>query len=615
MAIKREGLKDLSLSQEKVLASDIRSDILSTAYIHGGHLSSNLGIVELTLGLLRAFDPYKDDILFDVGHQTYAYKILTGRDLKTLRQYNGEPPFSEPSSSKADKYRNGHASTALSVGYGMALAKGLSGDKSHTVVVIGDASLASGIAMECLGLLSNDKKTRLILVINDNGMSIGKDVSFVGKEFRKLRNSRFYFRTSNFLGRAMGKSKITWKMFLHLRNLKDKVRQIVLKPTVFESMGLKYIGPFDGHDLEALDLAFKKAKALVQNGPVVVHIITKKGYGYPPAMKDEKGAFHGVSRNFDEEKPEDKDNFVTYKTDFLIRKMEEDDKAFVICPAMVYGSGLEEIYSKYPKRCLDVGIAEENAVTLASGLALKGYHPIVDIYSTFLQRSYDEVFEDISRERCDNFFFVERSGLTGEDGSSHQGLYDVAFLRSIPYCRVFMPYDKKSFQHIAETYWFDKKVPTFLRCPKDKPANSHSPVQVEDGFDILKKAKNDVLLLATGPKGMLFLEKMKEEKADSFLLWNLLPNEEVLSKLDLLSYKAIFFFDVYSIREGTSDHIASYLSRNGYNGHFRSETFLNDFVSHGSVETLYRVYRLDVDSVVEKAKDFLADIASMEKER
>ena len=609
MKIDHEALKDLQPNQEKVLASDIRSDILSSASLHGGHLSSNLGAVELTLSLLKAFDPYEDDILFDVGHQTYAYKILTGRSLATLRQYHGTAPFSDPEESKADKYLNGHASTAVSVAYGMALAKAISKDESYTVAVVGDSSLSSGITMEALGLLSDDHKTPLIIVINDNGMSIGKDVSFVGREFRKLRNSRFYFRTSNFLGKAMSKSKATWKLFLRLRSLKDRIRQALISPTVFESMGIKYIGPYDGHDFESLDLAFKKAKSSVRNGPVIVHVITKKGYGYPPAMKDEKGEFHGVSKSFDEEKPSSSDSFTAYKRVLLEEKMAQDEKAFVICPAMVYGSDLESVFKAYPERTLDVGIAEENAVTLASGLALKGFHPVVDIYSTFLQRSYDEVFEDIARERCDNLFLIERAGLVGEDGSSHQGLYDVAFLKSIPGTRIVMPYDKASLERLFGAHWFSKKRPTFIRFPKDAPQNDHPPVLVDGSFDVIEKKGMDVLFLATGPNGMkaalLFDEKMAMDKA---MLTDLLPTKEEIVRFGLLDYRTIYFYDAYSTLEGSAGHISALLLSLGYKGRFVPYAFKTEFVPHGSLKDLYDGYSLSPEKVIEAvSNDFAAE--------
>lgn len=594
-------LKDLTPEQEKVLASDIRSDILSNAALYGGHLSSNLGVVELTIALLRHFDPYRDDILFDVGHQTYAYKILTGRTLKGLRQFGGESPFSEPDESKADKYRNGHASTALPVAYGMALAKKEQGLGGYTVAVVGDASLSSGLSMEALGLLSNDRKTNLILVLNDNGMSIGKDVSFIGRNFQKIRNSRLYFRTSNFLGKHMANHRLSWRVFLKLRDLKDTIRRITIAPSVFEAMGIKYIGPFDGNDFESLDLAFNKAKAVCKEGPVVVHLLTKKGYGYPPAMNDEEGRFHGVPKAFDEGPVPATDSFTAIKSAYLLERMETDRKAFVLTPAMVYGSNLEAIFKKYPTRTLDVGIAEENAVTMASGLALKGLHPVVDIYSTFLQRAYDEVLEDIAREKVSALFLVERAGLVGSDGASHQGLYDVAFLQTIPGTRIFLPYDERSLRRILDRNWFKEKIGTFVRIPKDEPARDVVTVQEGILADFLsKRSGNRTLVLTTGPNGARLFRVLGEKKDYDFaLLTDLNPSRDSLSLL-LSGYDRVFFYDSYSTLEGTAKTIGDVLAGIGRAVTYRAFAFDNVFVPHGSLKDLYSAYDLSPEQVAKR---------------
>lgn len=602
---KSETLALLTADQERVLASDLRNDILTNAEIYGGHLSSNLGSVELTIGLLRHFDPYKDDILFDVGHQTYAYKLLTGRTLKGLRQYKGTNPFSDPDSSPADKFRNGHASTAISVAYGMALSKSLNGDETATLAVVGDASIVSGLSMEALGLLASEKKTRLIIVLNDNGMSIGKDVSFLGKQFQKIRNSLFYFRSSNFLGRWMARHKWSWKLFLKLRDLKDTIRRLTIAPTIFETMGLKYIGPFDGHDFESLDLAFRKAKTLSKQGPVVVHIVTKKGYGYGPAMQDEKGIFHGVPKRFDEERPLEENSFTNLKAKLLLSKMEEDKKAFLITPAMVYGSHLEEIFERFPERTLDVGICEENAVTMASGLALKGHRPIVDIYSTFLQRSYDQVMEDIARERIATLFLVERAGLVGEDGESHQGLYDVAFLKSIPDVRIYLPYDERSLHRIFEGRYFDQNLPTFLRLPKDLPQSI--PVTEDEALfvDFAKKGTSADLLLATGPNGARLITLAGELNCDKALLLDLVPGEEKWLSL-LSSYRRVFFYDSYSTAQGTAESLGNAIAHFGLPIECRSFSFSRKFVTHGDRASLYRENSLLPEQVLETIRKELA---------
>ncbi len=592
------ALKKLTSEQLKVLASDIRADILSSVNANGGHLSSNLGCVELTMALLASFDPLKDDLLFDVGHQTYTYKILTGRSLIHLRQIGGEGPFSNRFESPYDKYCNGHASTSISVGLGMDIAKRLDGDKSYTIAIIGDSSLSSGLSMEALNLLSTQKNSRLIVIINDNGMSIGKDIGFMAKKFQNLRNSRFYFRTSNALGKKMSKHRWTWKLFLKLRNLKDHFKSMILKDTVFEAMGLKYIGPFDGHDFINLDLAIKKAKSLVENGPVIVHIITKKGYGYPQAAKDSKGDFHGVAPYFAEPNSNPLTiDFTSLKENSIRELMQKDSKVFVITPAMEKGSKLESIFKEFPNRCLDVGIAEENAVTLASGLALKGYKPVIDIYSTFMQRSYDEIFEDISREKVAALFIVERCGLVGGDGESHHGLYDVSMIKSIPYTRVYMPFDEETNRILFEKVAFCHNVPIFFRYSKEALIKTKNGI-LSENYVKYNTGNYDAIYIGVGPKGYRVIDELGELAIDKIMLLNLLPSDEILNELHLTEYKRIYFYDSYGIYEGTAEVISDYLNRQNFTGQFIPYTFKKDFYSFGDNQSLYERYQLDVNHIV-----------------
>ena len=596
---KSSALKNMTTEQLKVLASDIRADILSSVNTNGGHLSSNLGFVELTMALLANFDPLVDDLLFDVGHQTYTYKILTGRSLKALRKLGGEGPFSSRFDSPYDKYCNGHASTSISVGLGMDIAKRLENDKSYTIAIIGDSSVSSGLSMEALNLLSTQKNSRLMVIINDNGMSIGKDIGFMAKKFQYLRNSRFYFRTSNAFGKGMSKHKFTWKIFLKLRNLKDHFKSMILKDTVFEAMGLKYIGPFDGHDFLNLDLAIKKAKSLVENGPIIVHIITKKGYGYPQAAKDSKGDYHGVAPYFAEpEVNTPKTDYTSLKETAIQNLMKKDSKVFVITPAMEKGSNLETIFKTYPERCLDVGIAEENAVTLASGLALKGYKPIVDIYSTFMQRSYDEIFEDISRERIPVLFIVERCGLAGGDGASHHGLYDVAMVKSIPYTSVYMPFDQQTNQLLFDRVAFKKNIPVFFRYSKEELLDTLNG-ECTENFVKYNKFSSDCIYIGVGPKGYLCLNELKDLNIDKFMLLNLLPDDSVLNELNLNTYKRIYFYDPYGIYQGTAELLSDHLKRQGYSGEFITYAFKKAFYTFGDNKSLYEKYHLDFKEVSE----------------
>lgn len=593
-------LPNLTNDQMRVLASDIRSDILVNVLNNGGHLSSNLGTVELTMSLLKNFDPLVDDILFDVGHQTYTYKILTGRNLSKLRKTNGIAPFSKMDESPYDKSNNGHAGSAISLAYGLAKAKALKGDNSYTIAFIGDASVTNGLSMEALNLLSTDKDVHLMIVVNDNGMSISKNVGFMTKKFQHLRTSRFYFRTASYLGRKMSKHKWSWRLFLRMRNLKDDIRRFVIEPTFFESMGIKYIGPFDGHDFDSLDLAFAKAKDLYNKGPVVVHVLTKKGYGYAPAMSDNVGKYHGVTPKFDNIwiQNNKKTGFVDYKSSFLMKKMKEDKNVYVITPAMEKGSQLEEIFKAFPERTLDVGIAEENAVSMAGGLALGGLKPVVDIYSTFMQRSFDEIEQDISRQKVKALFVVERCGLVGEDGSSHQGLYDVAMVKAIPNCQVYMPYDEKTTEELLNAHFFSDEGLVFIRFSTDSPIHSHLSYKRIGNICYYRLAEeNDTLVLAIGPNGYKLLELLPDSFDKGMLLTLIHPGDKQDSMPTIMRHKHIILYDSYGIKEGTSDSIASYLMENNYPGTFKSFAFKNNFVTFGQKADLLKIANLDPQSV------------------
>ncbi len=599
------GYDDLSINQLKVLASDVRSDILSVCLNNGGHLSSNLGSVELTIECLRHFDAINDDIIFDVGHQAYAYKILTGRNLKDIRELDGISPFLDRNESKFDKYCSGHAGDALPVAVGFAKAKQLEKSSSYTICVTGDSSIVNGLAFESLNYLADDKIKRLIIIVNDNGMAISQNVGFMKKQFQKMRNSKFYFNTSSFLNRKMSKNKITRKLFYGLKRIKDKVKQMVLPNNFFESIGLKYIGPFNGNDLNALDLAFKKAKLVSENGPVILHLLTKKGYGYYPAMNDKNGSFHGVSPEFDDLIVEDtKENFLSLKEKYLFKKMEDDKKMIIITPAMLVGSKLSSLQNKYPERVIDVGIAEENAISFASGLALKNYHPVVDIYSTFLQRGYDEVIEDIVRNKISALFFVERAGLVGSDGASHQGLYDVSYLKTIPNVKIYMPFDKKSFTYLMSADYFSNDYPSFIRLSKDDIIREDYPIIYMKDYLLYKKGKS-ALIIAIGQEGFKLIKKYFKHEYTLITLLDLLPEYDILNEIDFKQYNDVIIYDPYSTIEGTVSYLSLYLTSINYKGNYHYFSFNCEFVTHGDIDSLYKRYKLDHESVYLKINKIL----------
>ncbi len=594
------SIKALDKDALRVLASDIRADILSACLSNGGHLSSNLGAVELTISLVKNFDLKEDDILFDVGHQAYSYKILTGRNIRDIRITNGISPFNLREESPYDVYSNGHAGDCISTATGITKAKVLNSDESFTIAVVGDASIENGLSFEALDYLAAHKELkRLIVLLNDNGMAISKNRGPIAKRFTHLRNSRFYFRTSSKLGKAMAKHKLTWKMFLKLREMKDRLKTMVISPTIFESMGIKYIGPFDGHDFPSLDLALEKAKLLSQKGPVLVHVLTKKGYGYPEAMKDSSGSFHGVSKNFDQaDMIKDQDSFSSIKESLLYGPMERDQKHILITPAMEKGSSLERLFSDFPERCIDTGIAEEHAVVLASGLALEGYHPIVDIYSTFLQRCYDEIMENVSRNKVKVTFLIERAGLVGEDGSSHHGIYDVGMVKNIPYRKVYMPYNKSSICYIQEKALSDNYGPFFIRFPKGKPIMEDKEEHFDDIL-FLRRTKQKKLVLAISVYGYKLLSKLNEE-FDTAMMLNLLPDDQILKDLHLEEYEEIYLYDPYSTKDGSATFLGDYLLRNHYQGKYRYFAFKNEFVPFGQNEDLLKICKMDVDYVYQQ---------------
>ena len=591
------ALKELDYNSLRVLAMDIRSDILSNVRKNGGHLSSNLGVVELTIGLLRNFDPIDDDILFDVGHQTYPYKILTNRSLENLRQLDGEPPFSSKEDSPYDKYNNGHAATSISTSMGMAKAKIDSKNKSYTISVIGDASITSGLSFEGLNNLSNSKDFGLIIVLNDNGMSISPSIGLMSKSFQKLRKSRFYFKTSSSLKKALAKNKISRKLLSFLLSIKNTLKNVFINKNLFETLKLKYIGPYNGHDFSELDLAFERAKQYAKTGhSCLVHIYTKKGYGFPPAMNDIDGDFHGVSTKFDETREISYPSFSEIKTNYYLDLLKEDKNIYVISPAMEQGSGLKDLFKKYPNNCIDVGISEEHAFTFASGLAIKNKKPIVDIYSTFLQRSYDQLFEDISRENISVTTIIEKVGLAGGDGASHHGIYDVGFIRTIPNSKIYMPFDYKSAIYIFKEKMFKEKIPLFIRLSRDTPHVLYEEYKNEDSYYI-KKNNSDTLIIGIGPRAVPVLNEFTDY--DRVLLVSLLPKETELSFISN-KYKNIFFYDAYSTCSGTSSIIKEYLFKMKYKGNFYEYTFKDDFYTHGNVDELLKKYHLDENYIIDE---------------
>ncbi len=441
-------LKNLTLPELEKLAAEIREELVSVVSVRGGHLASNLGVIELTIALHRAFNSPQDKIVWDVGHQAYAHKLLTGRrgSFDTLRQYGGLSGFTSRLESEHDPFGAGHASTSISAALGIAVARDLAGEKFEVIAVIGDGAITGGMALEGLNQAGH-LGSRLIVILNDNGMSISPTVGALAKLLDKVRFDHRY-RKSKEKGRRflniLPLGKPTWRFVL---KMEDWVKSFVKPVTLWEGLGFTYMGPVDGHNFKELGTAFKRAKEYTAK-PILIHVITTKGNGYQPAEGDAV-YFHGISGKSTSVK-----TAPTYSEVFAgttLKLARENEKIVVITPAMPEGNSLSALQAEIPNRVFDVGICEQHAVTFAAGLATQGYLPIVAIYSTFLQRSFDQIIHDVCLQELPVIFAIDRGGIVGDDGKTHQGAFDLSYLSLIPNLIVASPKDENELQHLLYT--------------------------------------------------------------------------------------------------------------------------------------------------------------------
>jgi 1-deoxy-D-xylulose-5-phosphate synthase len=449
-------LKSLSISEMEELAREIRKFEIESISKTGGHLASNLGVVELSIALHYIFNSYTDKIIFDVGHQSYTHKILTGRASKfdTLRQYNGLSGFQKIAESKHDCWESGHSSTSLSAALGMAVARDLDNDDYSIIPVIGDGSITNGMALEALNQIGEEQR-KMIIVFNDNQMSISKNTGILKDAFARLRVSKSYTNFKYDLKDNLNKNAMGELVLNQLKIVKDNVKRPFIDEGIFDEFNLEYLGPIDGHNLKELISAFKVA--CKKEGPVIIHVITTKGKGYSYCENDITGKWHGVS-------PFDVNNGKAIKTmpknyltnseivcNTLIDIAEEDKDVICITPAMVTGSKLSKFFCKYPKRSFDCGIAEEHAMTFSAGLAVAGKKPFISIYSSFLQRAYDQVNHDICRMNLNVTIGIDRAGLVGADGPTHHGVFDIGLLRGLPNIVIAQGKDSEELQNLLYT--------------------------------------------------------------------------------------------------------------------------------------------------------------------
>ncbi len=461
-------IKNLSYAEMEQLAAEIRQYMLEVISKNGGHLAPNLGVVELTLALHRVFNTPKDKLIFDVGHQAYIHKILTGRReaFTTLRQYGGISGFPKISESPHDAFGAGHSSTSISAALGMAVARDLQGEDYDVVAVIGDGSMTGGMSYEALNN-AGDMHKRMIVVLNDNEMSIAKNVGAMSEYLYQLRTGETYNKLKNDIEGWLKGIEYGPDVLKVIRRLKGSVKYLMVPTSVFEELGFTYLGPVDGHDLPGLEEVLRAAKSI--DGPVLVHVLTKKGKGYAPA-EESPNKFHGTGP-FDiatGKKIANPAAPITYTEVFgrtLVELAKEDQKLVGITAAMPDGTGLNFFAEAYPKRFFDVGIAEQHAVTGAAGMAAAGLNPVVAVYSTFLQRAYDSVLHDVCMQNLHVTFCMDRAGLVGDDGYTHHGVFDYAYLRSMPNMTIMAPKDEDELRHMLKTA-VELSTPVAVRYPR-----------------------------------------------------------------------------------------------------------------------------------------------------
>ncbi|MCC5577690.1 1-deoxy-D-xylulose-5-phosphate synthase [Microtetraspora sp. AC03309] len=505
-----QDVRRLDAGELPRLAAEIRDLLVSSVAKTGGHLGPNLGVVELTIALHRVFESPRDPILFDTGHQAYVHKMLTGRagDFGTLRQEGGLSGYPSQAESEHDVIENSHASTALSYADGLAKAITLRGETGRTVVaVIGDGALTGGMAWEALNNIAGRKDLPLIIVVNDNGRSYSPTIGGLASHLSSLRMTQKYEDALEFVKENLAKVPVVGAPFYDaLHGVKKGIKDILAPQVMFEDLGLKYVGPIDGHDQEAVEAALRKARAF--GGPVIVHVLTHKGHGYSPAENHDEDCFHGPGP-FDpitgEERPKPH-SWTNVFSEEIVRLGARRRDIVAITAAMLYPVGLAEFAEAYPDRIYDVGIAEQHALTSAAGLALGGLRPVVALYATFLNRAFDQLLMDVALHRLPVVVTLDRSGVTGDDGASHNGMWDLSILQVIPGLSIAAPRDARRLRELLGEAVAIDDGPSVVRYPKGAVAGDIEAVGKLGTMDVLRSGEPDVLLVAAGSMAEICLD-------------------------------------------------------------------------------------------------------------
>ena len=591
-----EDVKALNESDLPRLCEEIRDIIINTVSKNGGHLASNLGAVELTVALHRVFSSPEDAIIFDVGHQCYTHKLLTGRydRFTTIRQKGGLSGFMRPDESKHDAFVTGHSSNSISAAYGIYKAKAISGEKGTAVAVIGDGAMTGGMAYEALNN-AGDENGNFIVVLNDNTMSISRNVGAMSREFSKLRSRPKYDSFKFVINTILIKIPLIGRpIYNFLFHIKEIIKGAVYRNNIFVSLGFNYLGPVNGHDIEHVEELLKIAKSY--NRPCLVHVVTTKGKGYAYAENKPKN-YHGVSP-FDIVNGADlngKRDFSAVAGEALCKLAENNKNVCAITAAMTTGTGLSDFAKKYSDRFFDVGIAEQHAVTFAAGLAKGGAVPFFAVYSSFLQRGYDQVIHDAAIANLPVKLLVDRAGIVGEDGESHQGVFDVAFLTAIPNVNIYSPCYYRELENLIQKTAEDSEL-CVIRYPRGCENNNF---EGEISGDYTKISNGSKKALVT--YGRIFSNAVEAAKEnhdiDIIKLNKIFPiSEEVI---DLLKeYNEIHFFEEGVKSGGIGEHIGCRLNEIGFTGKYSVHAIEGGFVAADDVSSALKTYGLDTDSML-----------------
>lgn len=604
---KNQDLKKLSTKEKKILSEEIREYIISTVSKTGGHLASNLGVVELTIALESIFNVNKDKIIWDVGHQCYTHKILNGRknEMKTLRKLNGISGFPKKNESISDCFNTGHSSTSISAGMGIAKARDIKNKNYNVISVIGDGALTGGMAMEALNHVGSTK-TRLIIILNDNEMSISENIGGINELLTKLRTKKNYRKTNEYSKKIIKSIPFIGKsMVLLISKIKGSIKKLIIPGMYFEEIGIKYLGPVDGHNIDDLESIFRKAKEFKE--PVLIHVLTKKGKGYKYA-EENPSKFHGVgSFDITTGKP-----FSNKRKDYskvfgekLVLMAGKNKKIVAITAAMRDGVGLNDFSQKYKDRFFDVGIAEQHALTLAAGLASEGMIPFVSIYSSFYQRAYDQIIHDICTQNLPVIMCVDRAGIVGNDGETHQGIYDMSFFKIIPNITIMAP---KNFDELEKMMDFAVKInkPVVIRYPRGSESKidlkTTNPI-IYGKSEVLTKG-NDLTILGIGKTVSTAYEialRLEEINIHSDVI-NIRFLKPIDSKTVINSLRktesVIILEDNTKIGGLTTSIKELIIDNNIKISNFKSYSYPDEFIPHGSIEELEKKYKLDIDTII-----------------